>query len=925
MAFSFASAFGQTANVTKTPNDPNQVTATENNLKEPLNTGTQTITANDGGTITYSGTGTINSKTLQTYTPATLPVSTATQAALDLKNPLINYGARAVITVSKATAATDTRGANSKYSTDVPFATIGAAQAAAASGDLIIVSPGDYSAETGAPAAGVTILAQPGAIIDGSFGSTGTTQPKTVYLSAALNSNGGADLESATPSAFGADYTAQIQAILNTASITNPIRVVVDGRYSVTGISVRGYTTIEGLDQSHGFLLRDNSDKPVISNYTLTPGGGDSSQRDHFISLKNLTISGNGDAQSHSTLSQGWICGIRMMGVENVVIENVRIRNARTFACQFANWKNVTVRDSSAEKVTNSNNRDGFKFNGPGQYLFVRGIRVDTSDDSLSLCPNDVLQASTPTINVYGPFAGAGDITDVTIRDIQCISNYGIRLLSSTNLLDRVFINGVRGTVVGQGLIVDNYSEDTKNSVPPGPGNFGRDITISDVSFDRIGSSSYKGCMAFLSGYIRGLTLRNWTRVRGSDDVPTIRVRGTIDRLTLDNLVIDDADPTAVTNQITLDNGYIGTLEIPRLSYYRLGTSTANAIINTSGGNIGSIVAGDVDVTGIDNILNIPSGSSVTSMSWQNVRHNANGGEPSFVNNSTDLIQSYVGSFGGAEITGGSGGFGTRTGPGFGNLSRQPLAAESLILRAPWAAVNGTTLASYTPPTGSAFANRSGTWTINDGLVVASGTPTVLSSVDHYWALSDVGISDHAEIDWNYYCPQPVSGSQLVFPIILFRYVDNSNFSFIVVNVKQNYFQVWDRVAGVNTQCGTNYSNGNISVLADAGMRMQVKISLVGTKVTVALGAMGDPWVSFSRTTARTSGTLYGVGVQGFPTGTSPSPASFGQFSVGQICGDGVLTSEVGDANLPGTLTATALVGPLTGNVTGNITGNRSF
>lgn len=72
-----AVAFGQTTNVQKG--------AGTNNLTGTLNTGTQTVTANDGGTITYSGTGTINAKTLQTYTPATLPVGTATQAALDLK------------------------------------------------------------------------------------------------------------------------------------------------------------------------------------------------------------------------------------------------------------------------------------------------------------------------------------------------------------------------------------------------------------------------------------------------------------------------------------------------------------------------------------------------------------------------------------------------------------------------------------------------------------------------------------------------------------------------------------------------------------------------------------------------------------------------------------------------------------------------
>lgn len=87
-------AFAQTANVQKG-------TGT-NNLTGTLNTGTQTITANDGGTITYSGTGTINSKTLQTYTPATLPVSTATQTALGGKVAVADIATEANLSAGTA-------------------------------------------------------------------------------------------------------------------------------------------------------------------------------------------------------------------------------------------------------------------------------------------------------------------------------------------------------------------------------------------------------------------------------------------------------------------------------------------------------------------------------------------------------------------------------------------------------------------------------------------------------------------------------------------------------------------------------------------------------------------------------------------------------------------------------------------------------
>lgn len=68
--------------------------------------------------------------------------------ALSSLQPLINFAAGKIVHVSKATAATDTRGSYSKYDLTVPFATIAAAISASASGDVIQVGPGTYSETT---------------------------------------------------------------------------------------------------------------------------------------------------------------------------------------------------------------------------------------------------------------------------------------------------------------------------------------------------------------------------------------------------------------------------------------------------------------------------------------------------------------------------------------------------------------------------------------------------------------------------------------------------------------------------------------------------------------------------------------------------------------------------------------------------------
>lgn len=87
-----------------------------------------------------------NPRTGWTTTEAAIElIVEAIDDALASQQPIINFAGRQIIYVSKGTAATDTRGSVSKYSSTVPFATLTAAQTAAVSGDLISVEPGTYA------------------------------------------------------------------------------------------------------------------------------------------------------------------------------------------------------------------------------------------------------------------------------------------------------------------------------------------------------------------------------------------------------------------------------------------------------------------------------------------------------------------------------------------------------------------------------------------------------------------------------------------------------------------------------------------------------------------------------------------------------------------------------------------------------------
>jgi hypothetical protein len=79
----------------------------------------------------------------------------------------VDFSSRNILYVSKGSAATNTRGALSKYDSNVPFATITAAQSAASAGDVIFIESGTYS-ETDLGKNGISYWFAPNCTVGGS-------------------------------------------------------------------------------------------------------------------------------------------------------------------------------------------------------------------------------------------------------------------------------------------------------------------------------------------------------------------------------------------------------------------------------------------------------------------------------------------------------------------------------------------------------------------------------------------------------------------------------------------------------------------------------------------------------------------------------------------------------------------------------------
>lgn len=316
----------------------------------------------------------------------------------------------------------------------------------------------------------------------------------------------GAKLNSNVYIGGGDDDTAAIQAILDKASEIGNVHLIMDGAALVTGLKIHSNTTIECKNQCCGFFLKNHTNKPILinanpdkdnikdKNITILGGtyNGNNINQDKFRNeddtyLKKVFY----DCERSGVPKMVMI--MQLIGVENVLIRDVTLKDQRRWAYLCCNFKNVTMENImiDLEHHMPDENQDGLHFWGPGQYLTLKNIQGRTGDDFIALAPDEGDQKSS--------------ITDVLIDGIVLHeADQGIRLLSrEKGLLDRVYIKNVIGTYKSYGFYINSWFKGSG-------GNFGS-IIFENINLEpRTANYKYLTPLLFqIGGNVQQLILRN--------------------------------------------------------------------------------------------------------------------------------------------------------------------------------------------------------------------------------------------------------------------------------------------------------------------------------------------------------------------------------------------------------------------------------
>ena len=500
--------------------------------------------------------------------------------------------------------------------------------------------------------------------------------PVRVYYASQVGAVPDASTDPAVTTTAGfTDSTAALQAVLDTASASAPLTLVLDGAYCVSGLRVKSGTRIVADHPTHGLILKDGSHAPLLRGYTLSKSttgvnGTPSNLLTVGVTISGGTYHGNyrNQLRTHPTYTQQLLDGVPsasrwpwsltvgflFVGIERLVVEDVFVHSHKTYAVMLSNAQDFLFRDVRTDYISidgDANGRvnaDGLHLIGPLLRGTVRNYTVRSGDDAIALLANDGATAGDPGTAIlpdgspencgYGPSVTCGAVYDVAVDGVTLAeSSSGWRLLSAASPIDRVSFSRVVGQVSNHLGIVATFPQ-AELEGGPGPGAVGT-VTFSDLS---------------------PLTLPG--------SLPAFQIGCRIDQLEITRLVCrdlggrsaligfnEDADVgVARLSDLTqlagagpvvslAAGGAIGSLLIDRPTVRRASPSAGAGVVRVDGGTVDYLRVGSPDVDGASRVVQTAGAVGELHVTPGRHRYGADGTGAAVVHNSGSVGRAVVG------------------------------------------------------------------------------------------------------------------------------------------------------------------------------------------------------------------------------------------------------------------------------------------
>ena len=314
----------------------------------------------------------------------------------------------------------------------------------------------------------------------------------TFYTSSVATNEytGGIGIGTAPKSSNG--QQAALQNLINQSVAVSNGTVIVDGCYTVAGLSLPGNARIIGTNGG-GFIQMNNACGATLGNANWSSNG----VVDTNIFISGLTVNvampyqhGNStvtvcwETSSVSAYGIGYgrtspnfsgaICGYLFAGVQGLTLTNCQVwdfdnkYSYGNYAFECFRATNITVinchMDAGMTNAYATRGGDCIHFNGPTHNVTISGCVLRSTDDAIALNADDGVGTnhpyfSGPGATQYSPFYTGGEISDVTITNIFFDgAQAGIRLLSGADTIRNVTMDGLTGTVNEKLLGLNYYS-----------------------------------------------------------------------------------------------------------------------------------------------------------------------------------------------------------------------------------------------------------------------------------------------------------------------------------------------------------------------------------------------------------------------------------------------------------------------------------